>query len=157
MVLAAILVVTGLILVNAIYVAAEFAAVSVRRSRIRQLAEDGNPFAAWLLPVLESPASLDRYIAACQIGITLSSLVLGAYAQATIAVWISPWFEGMGGLQASAAQSTSAAVVLLVLTVAQVIFAELVPKSLALQYPTHTALYTLVGMVPSLWVYRPFI
>jgi len=47
--------------------------------------------------------------------------------------------------------------VLLVLTVAQVIFGELVPKSLALQYPTQTALYTLVGMVPSLWVYRPFI
>jgi len=157
MVLVAIVVVTALILVNAIYVAAEFAAVSVRRSRVRQLAEDGNPFAAWLLPVLESPAALDRYIAACQIGITLSSLVLGAYAQATIAVWIRPWFEGFENLQGAAAQSTSAVVVLLVLTVAQVIFAELVPKSLALQYPTPTALYTLFGMVPSLWLYRPFI
>lgn len=157
MVLAAILVVSALLFVNAIYVAAEFAAVSVRRSRVRQLAEDGNPFAAWLLPVLESPAALDRYIAACQIGITLSSLVLGAYAQATIAVWVRPWFERLGGLQGAAAQSTSAAVVLLALTVAQVIFAELVPKSLALQYPTRTALYTLVGMVPSLWIYRPFI
>ena len=62
-----------------------------------------------------------------------------------------------GGMQDVAAQSTSAGVVLLVLTVAQVIFAELVPKSLALQYPTQTALYTLVPMVPSLWVYRPFI
>ena len=92
MVLAAILVVAALILVNALYVAAEFAAVSVRRSRIQQLAEDGNPLAAWLLPVLESPAALDRYIAACQIGITLSSLVLGAYAQATIAVWLTPYF-----------------------------------------------------------------
>jgi putative hemolysin len=157
MVLVAILVVTALILFNALYVAAEFAAVSVRRSRIRQLAEDGNPLAKWLLPVLESPASLDRYIAACQIGITLSSLVLGAYAQATIAVWITPWFAELGGLQTAAAQSTSAGVVLLILTVAQVIFAELVPKSLALQYPTQTALYTLLGMVPSLWVYRPFI
>ena len=66
--------------------AAEFAAVSVRRSRIQQLAADGNPLAAWLLPIIESPAALDRYIAACQIGITLSSLVLGAYAQATFAV-----------------------------------------------------------------------
>ena len=157
MVLVAIFVVTALLFVNAIYVAAEFAAVSVRRSRVRQLAEDGNPFAAWLLPVLESPAALDRYIAACQIGITLSSLVLGAYAQATIAVWIRPWFENVGALQGAAAQSTSAAAVLLVLTVAQVIFAELVPKSIALQYPTQTALYTLVGMVPSLWIYRPFI
>ena len=96
MVLAAILVVTALILVNALYVAAEFAAVSVRRSRIQQLAADGNTLAAWLLPVLESPAALDRYIAACQIGITLSSLVLGAYAQATIAVWLTPWFANHG-------------------------------------------------------------
>ena len=128
MVLAAILVVTALILVNALYVAAEFSAVSVRRSRIQQLAADGNTLAAWLLPVLESPSALDRYIAACQIGITLSSLVLGAYAQATIAVWLTPWFQSMGGLQPLAAQSTSAVSVLLTLTVAQVVFGELVPE-----------------------------
>jgi putative hemolysin len=157
MVLVAILVVTALILVNAVYVAAEFAAVSVRRSRIQQLAADGNPLASWLLPTLETPAALDRYIAACQIGITLSSLVLGAYAQKTIAVSLAPYFEQLGGLQTVTAESTSAVVVLLLLTVAQVIFAELVPKSLALQYPTQTALYTLVPMVPSLWLYRPFI
>jgi CBS domain containing-hemolysin-like protein len=136
MVLAAILVVGALIVVNALYVAAEFAAVSVRRSRIQQLAADGNPLATWLLPVLESPKALDRYIGACQIGITLSSLVLGAYAQQTFAVWLTPYFAAFGGLQELAAQSTSTAVVLLTLTVAQVVFAELVPKSLALQYPT---------------------
>jgi CBS domain containing-hemolysin-like protein len=156
-ILSAILIVAALILINAVYVGAEFAAVSVRRSRIQQLADDGNPLAAWLLPLIESPASLDRYIAACQIGITLSSLVLGAYAQRTIAVWVAPFFVEWGGLQGVAAQSTSAAAVLLVLTVAQVIFAELVPKSLALQYPTQAALYTLLPMVPSLWLYRPFI
>src|SRR6185436_10102550 len=142
MVLVAILVIAALILVNAVYVGAEFAAVSVRRSRIQQLAADGNPLAAWLLPVIESPAALDRYIGACQIGITLSSLVLGAYAQATIAVRLAPLFARFGGLQELTAQSTSAAFVLLVLTVAQVIFAELIPKSLALQYPTPAALYT---------------
>jgi putative hemolysin len=157
LVLVAILVVTALILINAVYVAAEFAAVSVRRSRIQQLADDGNPLAAWLLPVLQSPASLDRYIAACQIGITLSSLVLGAYAQTTFAVWLTPYFASLGGLQEVAARSTSTATVLLLLTVGQVIFAELVPKSLALQHPTHTALYTLFAMAPSLWIYRPFI
>ena len=125
---------------------------------IQQLAADGNPLAAWLLPVhRRRPPSLDRYIAACQIGITLSSLVLGAYAQATIAVWLTPLFASLGGLQPLAAQSTSAAVVLLVLTVAQVVFAELVPKSLALQYPTQTSLYTFIPMLGSLWIYRPFI
>ena len=157
MVLVACLVVTALILVNALYVAAEFAAVSVRRSRIQQMAADGHPLAQWLLPVLASPASLDRYIAACQIGITLSSLVLGAYAQATIAVWLTPWFQEMGAMSVLAAQSTSAVAVLLVLTVAQVVFSELIPKSLALQYPTQTSLYTLIPMMGSLWIYRPFI
>jgi len=157
MVLAAILVVAALILVNALYVAAEFAAVSVRRSRIDQLAEDGNILAAWLRPIIESPATLDRYIGACQIGITLSSLVLGAYAQATFAVWLMPYFARLGNMQDLAAQSTSTAVVLLTLTVAQVVFAELVPKLLALQYPTQASLYTLIPMLGSLWIYRPFI
>ena len=157
MVLTTIFIVAALILINAVYVGAEFAAVSVRRSRIQQLADDGNPLAAWLLPLIESPAALDRYLAACQIGITLSSLVLGAYAQRTIAVWLVPFFADLGGLQQVAAESTSAAVVLFTLTVAQVIFAELVPKSLALQYPTQSALYTLLPMIPSLWIYRPFI
>ena len=111
MVLVAILVIVALLLVNALYVAAEFAAVSVRRSRLHQLEEDGNPLAAWLLPILESPAALDRYIAACQIGITISSLVLGAYAQATIAVWLAPYFAAVGGLQQVVAESTSTVVV----------------------------------------------
>jgi putative hemolysin len=156
-ILSAILVMTVLILINAVYVGAEFSVVSVRRSRIQQLASEGNPLAAWLLPLIESRAALDRYIAACQIGITLSSLLLGAFAQRTIALELAPLFGRFGGLQEVAAQSTSAIVVLLLLTVAQVIFGELVPKSLALQYPTQAALYTLVPMVPSLWLYRPFI
>ena len=157
MVRVAILVITALILVNAVYVAAEFAAVSVRRSRLRQLADEGHPLAAWVLPIVESPAALDRYIAACQIGITLSSLVLGAYAQATLAVWLAPVFAQLGGMQPLAAQSTSAVVVLLGLTVGQVVFGELVPKSLALQYPTQTSIYTVIPMLGSLWIYRPFI
>ena len=157
MILSAILIIAVLIMINAVYVGAEFAAVSVRRSRVQKLASAGNPLATWLLPLIESPAALDRYIAACQIGITLSSLVLGAFAQRTIAVELAPLFGRLGGLQDVAAQSTSTVAVLLGLTVAQVIFAELVPKSLALQYPTKAALYTLLPMVPSLWLYRPFI
>lgn len=157
MVPAAVLIVLALIAVNAVYVAAEFAAVSVRRSRVRQLASDGNPLARWLLPQLDSPAALDRYIAACQIGITISSLVLGAYAQLTFAVWLAPVLAGGLGIQEATSQSAATVVVLLLLTAAQVIFGELVPKSLALQFPTPTALYTLPAMLPSLWVYRPFI
>lgn len=140
------LVIVFLIAVNALYVAAEFAAVSVRRSRIRQLAEEGNHLARHLLPALEDAAQLDRYVAACQIGITLSSLVLGAYGQATLAVELVPLFERWGDMQAVAAQSTSALVVLIGLTVLQVVLGELVPKSLALQYPARMALLTVVPM-----------
>lgn len=140
------LVIIVLIAVNALYVAAEFAAVSVRRSRIRQLAEEGNASARRLLPSLEDGGKLDRYVATCQIGITFSSLVLGAYGQATLAVELAPLFERWGGMQTIAAQSASAGAVLIGLTVLQVILGELVPKSLALQHPTRTALYTVIPM-----------
>jgi CBS domain containing-hemolysin-like protein len=157
LVLAAILVVAALILVNAVYVAAEFAAVSTRRSRIRQLAEEGNRLACWLMPILERPVLLERYIGACQIGITVSGLVLGAYAQATIAR--RP--DAMGGAGRACRNRRPAPrplpIVLLLLTVAQVIFAELVPRSLALRYPTSAALYATIPMAPSMWLFRPFI
>ena len=83
--LASVLIIVVLTLLTALYVAAEFAAVSVRRSRLRQLAEDGHWLAQRLLPYVEDPHKLDRYIAASQIGITLTSLILGAYGQRAIA------------------------------------------------------------------------
>jgi CBS domain containing-hemolysin-like protein len=151
------LVILILISVNALYVAAEFAAVSVRRSKIRQLADEGNLFARRLLPALQDAAMLDRYVAACQIGITLSSLVLGAFGQATLAREFVPYFVEWGGLQTVAAQSTSAVVVLVGLTLLQVVFGELVPKSLALQYSTQAALYTIMPMRVSLTLFSWFI
>ncbi len=149
-------VILGLILVTALYVAAEFAAVGVRRSRLRRLAEDGHAIATRLLPLVEDPRELDRYIAASQIGITLGSLVLGAYGQAQLSGVVEPWFLALG-VQPSASASTAAAVVLISLTVLGVILGELVPKSLALQYPTRMALWTFVPMNWSLRVFAPFI
>jgi CBS domain containing-hemolysin-like protein len=146
-----------LILLTALYVAAEFAAVGARRGRLRRLADDGNLLAARLVPVLESPQELDRYIAASQVGITLSSLILGAYAQNTLAPRVAPLFEGVGGLNAESALSTAAVVVLLVLTVLAMILGELVPKSLALQNPTRTALVTVLPMQWSLRLFAPSI
>ena len=139
-----------LILLTGLYVAAEFAAVSARRSRLRRLAEDGNALAARILPVLEDPAALDRYIAASQIGITLSSLILGAYGQAAIAPRVTPLFARLGGMDPSTAESTAAVTVLIFLTILAVIIGELVPKSLALQDPTRTALATVIPMQWSL-------
>jgi putative hemolysin len=135
-----------LILFTGLYVAAEFAAVSARRGRLRGLADEGNTLAARLLPVLENPRELDRYIAASQVGITLSSLILGAYGQATLAPHLSPVLERLGGLQPATAKSTAAAVVLVCLTMLAVVIGELVPKSLALQHPTRTALFTVLPM-----------
>src|SRR5919112_3460718 len=93
-----------LILLTGLYVAAEFAAVSARRSRLRRMAEDGHALAARILPVLEDPAALDRYIAASQIGITLSSLILGAYGQATVAPRVAPLLQRVFELDAEAAE-----------------------------------------------------
>ncbi|NJN44625.1 MAG: DUF21 domain-containing protein [Anaerolineae bacterium] len=73
------LVITLLIFFNALYVAAEFSAVSARKSRLTQLAEGGQPVASRLLHIIEDPNELDRYVATCQLGITVSSLVLGFY------------------------------------------------------------------------------
>ena len=146
-----------LILVNAFYVAAEFGVVSARRSRIQELAAQRNWLARLLLPVVQDAAALDRYVATCQIGITLSSLVLGAYGQASLAVVLTPLAAGWGGLQPLVAESTAAAIVLIGLTALQVVFGELIPKSLALRNATAFALYTALPMRWSQWVFHWFI
>ncbi len=155
--LTAALIIALLILANAFYVAAEFAAISIRSTRIQQLAEDGHWLARKLLPLVEDPEALDRYIAASQIGITLASLILGAYGQEQLGPILAPLFERLGGLQAAAAESTAAALILIGLTVAQMILGELVPKSLAMQFPNQAAFFTALPMAWSLRVFRPFI
>jgi putative hemolysin len=151
------LVIALLVAINALYVAAEFAAVAVEKSAVAALASKGDRRAAGLLAVLEDGAQLDRYIAACQIGITLSSLVVGAYGQATIARALGPWLERAFGLGAGAAASTAFVVVLLALTTLQVVLGELVPKSLALQFPERTALATYPPLRASVTIFRAFI
>jgi CBS domain containing-hemolysin-like protein len=150
-----------LLFANALYVAAEFGAVGVRRSRVRRLSEDGNPLARRLLPFVEDAAELDRYVAASQIGITLASLILGAYAQATAAVALGPWinahFGSMFHLDAHAVTSTATIVVLIVLTAVQVVAVELIPKSIALQFPTEVALGTVLPMLGSVRLFGPVI
>ena len=98
MTLTTILVIALLIALNGLYVAAEFASVSVRRSRLSSLAENGHAVAGRLLPILEDPHRLDRYIACCQIGITVSSLGLGAFGQARLATALTPTFAGAPGV-----------------------------------------------------------
>ena len=146
-----------LILANALYVAADFGAVGVRRSRVRRLAEDGSWWARRLLPFVETPVALDNYIGASQIGITLSSLMLGAYAQAAISRPLAPHVAQLLNLELGVAYSVVTVVVLLVLTAVQLVIGELAPKAIALRYPTQTALATVLPMQWSLWLFRPFL
>lgn len=125
------LVILVLVTVNALYVAAEFAAVGARRTRISELATNGDRVAQRLLPIMEDHQQLDRYIAACQIGITLSSIVVVFYGQAQLAPYIQPLLSSLGGLQDGAAAATSVILILVVLTLVQVVFGELLPKSVA--------------------------
>jgi putative hemolysin len=146
-----------LIAANALYVAAEFAAVAVSRAGIRARAESGSASARWLQPIVDQPQLLDRYIAGCQIGITLSSLVLGAYGQAALAPPIAGVLGDLGGFEASAAHTAAFAVVLIGLSVAQMVLGELMPKALALQFPVRTALLTTSPMAWSLRLFTPLI
>lgn len=142
-----------LIALTGFYVAAEFGAVGVRRSRLRRLCEDGDATAARLLPIVENPLRLNRYIAASQVGITLSGLILGAYAEATISPRVSPLLEQWASLAPERAETFASAGVLIALTMLSVVLGEMVPKTVALRYPTEAALFT---TVPMLWSGRAY-
>jgi CBS domain containing-hemolysin-like protein len=135
---------------NALYVAAEFATVGSRRSRVQETAEGGSGPATGLLAILQDPMRLDNYVAACQIGITLSSLVAGAYGQAQLV----PLFEERFG---GASRTLAIVVVLLFITALQVVLGELLPKTIALRYPEKLAIGTLTPMRISQWLLRPLV
>ncbi|MBK8984729.1 MAG: HlyC/CorC family transporter [Chloroflexi bacterium] len=145
-----------MIFINGLYVAAEFATVSARRTRISQLASSGNKMAQMLWPIMEDTAAIDTYVAACQIGITISSLVLGAYGQNVIAGYLVEPLGFIAGNE-TAAQSLAFVVVLAVITMLQVVLGELFPKSVAIQYPESVALALVVPMRVSLVLLRPLI
>lgn len=133
--------------VNALYVAGEFATVSARKSRVVQAANEGNRLAKMLLPVIEDSHKLDRYIAASQVGITVSSVALGIYGQQQIAPRLEPVLARLPFISSKVAAGGIAAIlVLIVLTTLQVILGELVPKSIAIQYPERVAYMTAVPM-----------
>ena len=135
---------------NALYVAAEFATVGSRRSRVQEAAEGGNGVAGRLLGILQDPTRLDNYVAACQIGITLSSLVAGAYGQAQLTPLLEPVF-GAGG------QTVAVIIVLIAITSVQVVLGELLPKTAALRYPERLAMLTLLPMQISQWLFSPLV
>jgi CBS domain containing-hemolysin-like protein len=151
------LVISALIAFNALYVAAEFSAVSTRRSRMAQLANDGNRVAKTLLFIVEDPKRLDTYVATCQVGITISSLVLGAYSRSAVAPLLSPWLKNLGNFDDVAALTISITLVLLFSTMLQVVVGELIPKNIGIQYPERLAIMTAVPMQWSITFFKPLI
>lgn len=136
---------------NALFVAAEFATVGSRRSRVQQSAEAGSKPASRLLAIMQDPKRLDSYVAACQIGITLSSLVAGAYGQAQLTPLLEPHLGAIGG------RTAAVIIVLVLITALQVVLGELLPKTAALRYPERLAIATLPPMRVSQWLFRPLV
>ena len=143
------IVVALMIFLNALYVGAEFATVGSRKTRIRQLAANGDALAIRLLPILENNKLLDDYVATCQVGITVSSLVLAAYGERVVA----PLLENAGLHNPTISSLT----ILFIFTILQVIFGELFPKSVAVQFPEKLALRLIWPMLWSQWIFRPLI
>lgn len=136
---------------NALYVAAEFATVGSRRSRVQESAESGSSQAKGLLAILQDHSKLDNYVAACQVGITLSSLVAGAFGQAQLTPIFEDILGGFGG------RTLAILVVLLLITSLQVVLGELLPKTIALRYPERLATATLPPMKVSQFLLRPLV
>ncbi len=145
------LVILVMVAFNALYVAAEFATVGSRRSRVQQDAADGSASAKRLLAIMADPKRLDAYVAACQIGITLSSLVAGAYGQAQLTPVLEPSLGSVGG------RGAAVFIVLVFVTAMQVVIGELLPKTVALRYPERLATATLAPMRVSQWLFRPLV
>lgn len=151
------LLIAAMLALTALYVGAEFASVAVKKIKIEALADQGDARAARLLPHISDAGALDRYVAACQIGITLASLILGAVGQGRLAAFLGPYLREWAGLEATAAASVAASVVLLTLTGLQVVLGELVPKAVALRFPEGMALALTTPMLLSLRLFSWFI
>lgn len=138
-VLLPIVAIIALVIINGLFVAAEFALVGSRRGRLAARAEAGNRGAKWLLNVFDRPAGKDSYIAVAQLGITLASIGLGMYGEPAIAHWLYEPFENLG-LSTGAAHTVGFLVALGIITYLHVVFGEMIPKALALQAPEETSI-----------------
>ncbi|MEG0440575.1 MAG: hemolysin family protein, partial [Solibacillus sp.] len=141
------------ILLTAFFVGAEFAILKVRMSRIDQLISEGNKKAIIAKKVT---GNLDYYLSACQLGITVTALILGALGEPTVEKILAPVFDYLN-LGETVSTALSYAIALSVVTFLHVVLGELMPKTLAIQYADKM---TLLLAPPLYWfgqVSRPFI
>ncbi len=138
---------------TAFFVGAEFAILKVRMSRIDQLMAEGNKRAVISKKVA---SDLDYYLSACQLGITITALVLGALGEPTVEKMLHPLFERFAVPEA-AATVLSYTIALAIVTFLHVVIGELAPKTLAIQFAENM---TLLLATPLYWfgkVMYPFI
>ncbi|RSS66027.1 hemolysin family protein [Streptomyces sp. WAC06614] len=124
------------LVVNAFFVGAEFALISVRRSQIEPYAEQGDRRARSVLWALEHVSAL---MAAAQLGITLCTLVLGVVAEPAIAHLLTPLLDAVG-VPGGVTHAISFVVALALATYLHMLFGEMLPKNVALSEPVRTAL-----------------
>ena len=141
------------LVVNAFFVGAEFALISVRRSQIEPHAEEGDRRARSVLWGLEHVSAL---LAAAQLGITLCTLVLGVVAEPAIAHLLEPVFHAVGVPQ-SAGHAVSFVIALTLATYLHMLLGEMIPKNIALAEPVRTALLLGPPLVTLARALRPVI
>jgi len=149
------LAVAGLILLNGLFVAAEFALVSSRSSRIAQLAESGNRRALIAQRAIEEPG---LFISACQVGITMASLALGWVAEPAFASLIAPVFHPILGENSFiGAHLVGGILAYALVTFLHIVFGEQAPKMIALQRAEPVMLTTAPIVAKVSIPFRPFI
>jgi CBS domain containing-hemolysin-like protein len=145
----------ALVLTNAFFVAAEYALLRVRRTRVAELATRQHPNASWLERHLRQ---LDRSIATTQLGITMAGLALGWVAEPALAGVFEPivrWFPL--ALHQDVSRALSAALAFSVITAVTVVLGELTPKGIALHSPERTALAVARPLYVMGWLLRPLV
>jgi CBS domain containing-hemolysin-like protein len=154
----AFLIITALIVLNGLFVAAEFAIVGAPRAAIESRAARGHRLARLVQAILEDPRQQDRYIATAQLGITVASLGLGMYGEHVLADWIESQFTRMplthGWL---AAHGLASVLAVTILTYFHIVIGEMVPKSLALQQAERLVLLITPPMLWTKNLFFPFV
>ncbi|MFZ2489474.1 MAG: hemolysin family protein [Anaerolineae bacterium] len=134
------LIIAFLILLNGLFVAAEFSIVAAPRTRITQAAERGSSAARNVLRTLSDPAKQNRYLATAQIGITLASLGLGMFGEHTIAEWLVEPLSHITPLAGPLSHTLATVLAIALMTYFHVVLGEMVPKTLAIQNAESTVL-----------------
>jgi putative hemolysin len=144
-----------LVLANGFFVAAEYSLVSVRRTRIDELAEHGNRIARL---VQRAKADPNRFISATQLGVTMTSLALGWVAEPTLAPLIRPLFDFLpAGGAVITSHLVAGVIAYFIITLLHIVLGEQVPKMLALQRSEATILTTVGPMSWLSFLFRPMI